>query len=84
MAIATMLIALAIFAGIPNLKLDTDGRVFMAADNPDEIISDRFEQKFARDENLAIIVMPKDGEILTPAMPLILGQLLPLGHWISS
>jgi|GEM_PF-6419162 len=76
MTIAKMLMAFAIFAGIPNLKLDTDGRVFMATDNPDEILSDRFEQKFARDDNLAIIVMPKDGEILTPAMPLIVGQLL--------
>ena len=61
LAIATMLMAFAIFAGIPNLKLDTDGRVFMAADNPDKILLDRFEQEFAKDDNLAIIVVPKDG-----------------------
>ena len=68
-AIATMLMAFAVFAGIPNLKLDTDGRVFMAADNPDKILLDRFEQEFAKDDNLAIIVVPKDGEVFTPVRP---------------
>ena len=28
-ALVTMLLAFGVFAGIPNLKLDTDGRVFM-------------------------------------------------------
>ena len=65
-AIVTMLMAFAIFAGIPNLKLDTDGRVFMAADNPDKILLDKFEQEFAKDDNLAIIVVPKDGEVFKP------------------
>ena len=35
MAVLTLICAFAVFAGIPNLKLDADGRVFMAADNPD-------------------------------------------------
>ncbi len=65
-AIVTMLLALGVFAGIPNLKLDTDGRVFMAADNPDKIRLDRFEQEFAKDDNLAIIIVPADGEVFTP------------------
>ena len=65
-AIAALVLAFAVFAGIPNLKLDTDGRVFMAADNPDKILLDKFEQEFAKDDNLAIIVVPKDGEVFTP------------------
>ena len=65
-AIATMLLVFGVFAGIPNLKLDTDGRVFMAADNPDKIRLDRFEQEFAKDDNLAIIIVPADGEVFTP------------------
>ena len=65
-AIAALALAFAVFAGIPNLKLDTDGRVFMAADNPDKILLDKFEQEFAKDDNLAIIVVPKDGEVFTP------------------
>ena len=65
-AIVTLLMAFAVFAGIPNLKLDTDGRVFMAADNPDKILLDQFEQEFAKDDNLAIIIVPKDGAVFTP------------------
>ena len=66
MALATLLMAFIVFAGIPNLKLDTDGRVFMASDNPDKILLDNFEQEFAKDDNLAIIIVPKDGEVFTP------------------
>ncbi|MEK9962017.1 MAG: MMPL family transporter, partial [Rhodobiaceae bacterium] len=65
-AVATLALALAVFAGIPNLKLDTDGRVFMADTNPDKMRLDRFEQEFAKDDNLAIIVKPADGEVFTP------------------
>ena len=65
-AITSLLLALVVFSGIPNLKLDTDGRVFMAAENPDKILLDKFEQEFAKDDNLAIIVVPQDGEVFTP------------------
>ena len=68
-AIVTMLLAFGVFAGIPNLKLDTDGRVFMAADNPDKIRLDRFEQEFAKDDNLAIIIVPADGDCLLYTSP---------------
>ena len=74
-AIATMLMAFAIFTGIPNLKLDTDGRVFMAADNPDKMLLDRFEQEFSKDDNLAIIVVPKDGEVFTPETLGVIGAM---------
>ena len=66
MALATLLMAFVVFAGIPNLKLDTDGRVFMASDNPDKMLLDNFEQEFAKDDNLAIVIVPKDGEVFTP------------------
>ena len=65
-AVATLALAFAVFTGIPNLKLDTDGRVFMADDNPDKMLLDRFEQEFAKDDNLAIVVKPADGEVFTP------------------
>ena len=74
-AIATMLMAFAVFAGIPNLKLDTDGRVFMAANNPDKVMLDKFEQEFAKDDNLAIIILPKDGEVFTPRTLSAIGAL---------
>ena len=74
-AIATMLLVFGVFAGIPNLKLDTDGRVFMAADNPDKIRLDRFEQEFAKDDNLAIIIVPADGEVFTPRTLGVIGAM---------
>ena len=75
MAVLTLICAFAVFAGIPNLKLDTDGRVFMAADNPDKILLDRFEQEFAKDDNLAIIVKPADGNVFTPRTLGAIGEL---------
>ena len=75
MSVLTLICAFAVFAGIPNLKLDTDGRVFMAADNPDKILLDRFEQEFAKDDNLAIIVKPADGDVFTPRTLGAIGEL---------
>ncbi|MEC8806812.1 MAG: outer membrane lipoprotein-sorting protein [Pseudomonadota bacterium] len=74
-AVLTLICAFAVFAGIPNLKLDTDGRVFMAADNPDKILLDKFEQEFAKDDNLAIIVKPSDGNVFTPRTLGAIGEL---------
>ena len=74
-AVLTLICAFAVFAGIPNLKLDTDGRVFMAADNPDKILLDKFEQEFAKDDNLAIIVKPADGNVFTPRTLGAIGEL---------
>ena len=74
-AITTLALAFVVYAGIPNLRLDTDGRVFMADDNPDKMVLDAFELEFAKDDNLAILVMPKDGEVFTPATLQAIGAL---------
>ena len=73
--IATMLIAFAVYAGMPNLRLDTDGRVFMGPDNPDKVMLDQFEQEFAKDDNLNILIIPKDGEVFTPDTIALIGAL---------
>ena len=62
----TFVIAFIVYAGIPNLRLDTDGRVFMGPDNPDKQTLDLFEQEFAKDDNLNILFIPNDGVIFTP------------------
>ena len=66
MVLLTLIMAFAVYAGIPNLRLDTDGRVFMGPDNPDKQMLDRFEQEFAKDDNMNILVIPKDGKVFTP------------------
>ena len=62
----TFVIAFIVYAGIPNLRLDSDGRVFMGPDNPDKQTLDLFEQEFAKDDNLNILFIPSDGVIFTP------------------
>ena len=74
-AIVTLALTFVVYAGIPNLRLDTDGRVFMADDNPDKMVLDAFEQEFAKDDNLAILVVPRDGEVFTPATLQAIGAL---------
>ena len=74
-AIITLLMALTVFSGISNLRLDTDGRVFMANDNPDKLLLDKFEQEFAKDDNLAIVVVPKNGDVFTPQTLGAIGEL---------
>ena len=66
MVLLTLILAFAVYAGIPNLRLDTDGRVFMGPNNPDKQMLDRFEQEFAKDDNMNILVIPKDGKVFTP------------------
>ncbi len=56
MALTSLLMAFIVFVGIANLKLDTDGRVFMASDNPDKMLLDNFEQKFAKDDMRQLIL----------------------------
>ena len=66
MVLVTLVVAFAVYAGIPNLRLDTDGRVFMGPDNPDKQTLDLFEQEFAKDDNLNILLIPKDGVVFSP------------------
>jgi predicted RND superfamily exporter protein len=47
----------------------------MATNNPHKIMLDRFEQEFAKDDNLAIIIVPKDGEVFTPRTLSAIGAL---------
>ena len=65
-AIFCVLAALIVIAGVPNLTLDTDGRVFMDDNNPDKLRLDRFEAEYAKDDVLNILIVPEDGEIFTP------------------
>ena len=66
LTVITLLAGFAVMSGIPNLTLDTDGRVFMDDQNPDKILLDRFESEYAKDDTLSIVVSPKDGNVFTP------------------
>ena len=66
LSLSAIMLAMLVYAGIPNLRLDTDGRVFMGPGNPDKQTLDLFEQEFAKDDNLNILFDPKDGNIFSP------------------
>ena len=39
----TLIASFVVYAGLPNLRLDTDGRVFMGPNNPDKQTLDLFD-----------------------------------------
>lgn len=75
LSIISVILGFIVIAGIPNLTLDTDGRVFMDENNPDKILLDQFEGEYAKDDTLSISVTPKDGKVFTPSTLLVIDQL---------
>ena len=62
-------------SGASHITVDTDGRVFMAEENPDRIMLDSFEAEFSKDDNLNFILTPDNGEIYTPENLKIIGEM---------
>jgi len=62
-------------AGMKNLVFDPDARIFFAEENPDRIALDAFEAEFAKDDNLILLVEPKDGKVFTPDTLKAVGEL---------
>ena len=59
-------IAFVLMAGAPNIKFDTDARVFFDENNPDRIALENFEGEYSKDDNLAFVISPKNGDVFTP------------------
>ena len=62
-------------SGMQYLTLDPDARIFFAEENPDRVALDAFEAEFAKDDNLILVVEPKDGKVFTPATLAAVGEL---------
>ncbi len=73
--IVSLIITLFIFSGASRITLDTDGRVFFSEENPDRIALDAFEAEFSKDDNLNIVITPKNGEVYTPENLTIIAEL---------
>ena len=69
------LIALLLMAGAPNINFDTDARVFFDKNNPDRIALDNFEAAYSKDDNLAFVLSPKDGNVFSAETLKAVGQL---------
>ena len=73
--LAVVLVGLSL-ARIDNIwPLDPDARVFFAPENPDRQALDRFEETFAKDDNLLIVIEPAGGEAFNPAVLAAIGDL---------
>ncbi len=65
--VLSLVLVVAFGTGLKNIALDPDARIFFAEENPDRIALDQFEAEFAKDDNLILVLEPKDGEVFTPA-----------------
>ncbi|MDG2405513.1 MAG: MMPL family transporter, partial [Paracoccaceae bacterium] len=62
--------------GAKDLTLDTDGRVFMGDTNPDKIAMSQFEDEYAKDDNLALLIKVPPGEdVFSPKIVKITAEL---------
>ena len=52
-------------SGIPKLAFDTSYRVFFSEDNPELMAFERIEETYVKDDNIQIILAPKDGNVFT-------------------
>ncbi len=60
---ATILICLGVSYGASNLKFASDYRVFFGADNPDFVANEMAQGTFGKADNMAFLLIPKDGEV---------------------
>lgn len=54
---------------------DPSARIFFAPENPDRQALDRFEQRFAKDDNLMIVLVPEGGDVFAPEVLAATGAL---------
>ncbi len=54
---------------------DPSARIFFAPENPDRQALDRFENTFAKDDNLMIVVVPENGAVFEPKVLEAIGEI---------
>ncbi len=54
---------------------DPSARIFFAPENPDRQALDLFEQRFAKDDNLMIVLTPEGGDVFEPRVLEAIGEL---------
>lgn len=75
MVMTIALVALSIARIDQIWPLDPNARVFFAPENPDRQALDRFEETFAKDDNLMIVIEPKGGDIFAPDVLGVIGEI---------
>lgn len=65
--IATLLVVAIASIGIFRLTFNPDTRSFFGPENPERILLDRMEAKYAKLTNVIFVLAPKDGNVFTAA-----------------
>ena len=64
---ATLLLVAAAAAGARHLEFSNNYRVFFGADNPELITFEKFQATYTKNDNILVVVQPKDGKLFTPS-----------------
>jgi predicted RND superfamily exporter protein len=65
--IALLLLAVAAAAGVKRLSMTTDFRVFFSGENPQLAAFDKMQNTYTKNDNVLIVIAPKDKQVFTPA-----------------
>lgn len=55
-------------AGMRHLHFTTDYRIFFSPENPERLAFEALENMFAKNDNVMIILAPRDGDVFSPDM----------------
>lgn len=73
--LGTLLIAFAAMAGVTRMEMKTEYRVFFGEDNPQLQAFDAIEKIYTKNDNVLLVVAPKDGKIFTSQTLSVLEEL---------
>jgi|GEM_PF-706103 len=76
----SLLLVAAIGSGLPKLGFDGDYRVFFSEDNPQLKAFDELQNKYTQDDNVLIVIEPKDGAAFSASSLAAIEQLTE-GSW---
>jgi predicted RND superfamily exporter protein len=63
--VVTLFVVMLAAAGAQHLQMTTDYRVFFGADNPQLMAFDTLENTYSKNDNVLIVIAPKDGNVFT-------------------
>jgi len=75
----TVLIVIAITSGMRNAGFTGDYHVFFTADNPQMLAFERLEKTYTKDDNVLIVLAPKDGTVFSTQTLQAIEQITKMG-----
>ena len=73
--VVTLALLAVAFIGLTKISFDPSARQFFSEENPDRVALDAFEAEFSKDDNVMIVLVPKDGDVFTPEMLALQGRI---------